>query len=58
MKQMYVIEEGHFAHLRDEIEELRDNREDVSTKLSTISQDMMSIKANASSSGRYPGRQL
>ena len=34
---MYVIEEGHFAHLRDEIDELKDNKEDVSTKLSNIS---------------------
>ena len=47
---MYAIEESHFAHLRDEIEELRDNKEDFSTMLTTISNDMMSIKSKTSSS--------
>ena len=46
---MYEIEEGQIAHLRDEIDELRDNREDVSTTLTTISNDMMSIKSKTSS---------
>ena len=42
---MYEIEEGQISNLKYEIEELRNNKEDVSTKLTTISNDMMSIKA-------------
>ena len=50
---MYAIEEGHFAHLRDEIEELRDSKEDFSTMMTIISNDMMSIKSKTSSSVKF-----